>query len=262
MREVLGIEVGDDLLSRWWSWWAPALQPFRMDGLPGPLAAQIPLRSEEATAEVRDTYFLYDGTWTWLTQDEVEALPSAARRALLSRRRTCMRPKPSPPWPSRQSRDGEGALLHWVEAGVAPSEHAQVSAATWWRARPVLPGADALAGTFPQAGSGANCFATVVAAAEGIAVADEWMQIAPFEDWLVRRTIPWSGTAHDDDPGTVLVWTEHGTLVHAAISLGDGWVLHKPSQSWSSPRLVWSVRRLVHTWTFPGTRLSRHLLRP
>lgn len=40
MREVLGIEVGDDLLSRWRSWWAPALQPFRVDGLPEPRDAR------------------------------------------------------------------------------------------------------------------------------------------------------------------------------------------------------------------------------
>lgn len=146
--------------------------------------------------------------------------------------------------------------------GVAPGEHAQVSSATWARARPILPGAETLAGTFSATGSGANCFVTVVAAADGIARADEWMQTEEFETWIARRKTPWSGTARDDDPGTVLAWTEHGRLAHAGITLGDGWVLHKPSQSWSSPRLVWTVRHLVHSWTFSGTRLSRHLLSP
>lgn len=146
--------------------------------------------------------------------------------------------------------------------GVAPGEHAQVSSATWARARPILPGAETLAGTFSATGSGANCFVTVGAAADGIARADEWMQTEEFETWIARRKTPWSGTARDDDPGTVLAWTEHGRLAHAGITLGDGWVLHKPSQSWSSPRLVWTVHHLVHSWTFSGTRLSRHLLSP
>lgn len=260
MREVLGIEVGDDLLSRWHGWYAPQRQPFRVDELSPQLAAQVPLREGTATAEWRDTFFLYRGTWTRLTDDEFEALPLAVRRALQKRRRAGLRPKPSPRWPSTLAQGGDDPLLHWVEAGAAPSEHAQVSEAIWKRARQILPGARALAGTFPSAGSGANCFATVVAAADGTARADEWMQIEDFAAWLARRTVPWSGTAHDNDPGTVLAWTEHGRLAHAAITLGDGWVLHKLSQSWSSPRLVRTVRRLVHSWTFPSTRLSRHLL--
>lgn len=262
MREVLCIEVDDDLRERWRTWFSPARQPFRVDGLPQHLTAQIPRRTTEATAEWRDTFFLYRGSWTWLTEGEFDDLPSDARRALRSRRRADMRPKPDPVWPSRLAQDGDAALLRWVGAGVTPSEHAQVSSATWARVRQILPGVETLAATFSATGSGANCFATVVAAADGIARADEWMQIEDFETWMARRTTPWSGTARDDDPGTVLTWTEHGRLAHAAITLGDGWVLNKPSQSWSSPRLVWTVRRLVRSWALPGTRLSRHLLTP
>ena len=37
-------------------------------------------------------------------------------------------------------------------------------------------------------------------------------------------------------------------------------MLSKPSQSWNSPRLVWSVRGAVNGWRFRGTRLSRYQL--
>lgn len=262
MREVLGIEIDDDLLARWRDWYAPQRQPFRVDELLSQLGPQVPRIDGTTTPEWRDTFFLYRGTWTWLTEDEFGALPLAVRRALRRGRRAGMRPKPSPVWPSALAQVADDPLLRWIEAGVAPSEHAQVDEATWARARRILPGAQALAGTFPSAGSGPNCFATVVAAADDLGRADEWMQTEDFDSWLDQRTTPWSGTARDDSPGTVLVWTEHGKLAHAAITLGDGWALHKPSQSWSSPRLVWSVRRLVNSWRFPSTRLSRHLLTP
>lgn len=262
MHLVLGVDVDDHLLERWRTWYAPMRQPFRVDDLAPQIASQIPISNVAATAEWRDTFFLYGGTWTWLTEDEFESLPVAVRRALQSRRRTAMRPKPSPVWPSTLLQGGDDPLRSWVEAGVAPSEHAWVSGATWKHALRMLPGAVMLAGTFPSTGSGPNCFATVVAAADGAAVdvADQWMQIEDFEVWLGRRTVPWTGASRDVEPGTVLVWTEHGRLAHAAITLGDGWVLNKPSQSWSSPRLVWTVRRLVQSWRFPGTKLSRHVL--
>lgn len=267
-HEVLGIEVDDDLLRRWRSWYSPERQPFRVDGLAPGVAAQVPVHNRSPSAEWRDTFFLYHGTWTWLTEEEFKTLPFTARRSLHARRRASMRPKPSPVWPSALSRDGDAALLAWVESGVRPSAHAQVSDRAWDHARQVVPGAQTLAGTFPTAGSGPNCFATVVAAADGITsregtvTADEWMRTDDFAAWLSRRTAPWTGTGRDAAPGTVLTWTENGHLAHAALTLGDGWVLNKPSQSWSSPRLVWTTRDLVQSWRFPGTKLSRHVLVP
>lgn len=267
-HEVLGIEVDDDLLVRWRSWYSPERQPFRVDGLSPGLAAHVPVHDCPVTAEWRDTFFLYGGTWTWLTAEEFEALPPAARRSLRARRRETMRPKPSPVWPSVLARDGDSPLYAWVESGVRPSAHAQVSDPAWDRAREVMPGARALAGTFPPTGSGPNCFATVVASVEGVTpqdaavVASEWMQADDFAAWLSRRAVPWTGTERDAAAGTILTWTEHGHLAHAAITLGEGWVLNKPSQSWSSPRLVWTTRHLVQSWRFAGTKLSRHVLVP
>lgn len=266
MHEVLGIRIDDDLLALWRSWHSPARRPFPVDGLAPDLSAQVPMQEGRTTAERRDTFFLYHGTWTWLSGEELTALPPAARRALLSRRRTRMRPKPQPVWPSAMSREGDAPLLAWVESGVLPSAHARVSGLVGERARHVLPGAESLAGTFPDNGSGPNCFATVVAAADallsrdGASTADESMQPGDFAKRLSRRTSPWTGTGRDAAPGTVLTWTEHGQLAHAAVAIGDGWVLNKPSQSWSSPRLVWTMRDLVQSWRLPGTKLSRRVL--
>lgn len=266
MHEVLGIGIDDHLLALWRSWYSPARQPFPVDGLAPGVSAHVPVHDGRTTAEWRDTFFLYHGTWTWLSEEEFAALPPAARRALLSRRRARMRPKPQPVWPSAMSRQGDAPLLAWIESGVRPSAHARVSGRVWERARHVLPGAESLAGTFPDSGSGPNCFATVVAAANGLlshdgaSTADEWMQTEDFAKWLSHRTSPWTGTDRDAAPGTVLTWTERGQLAHAAVTIGDGWVLNKPSQSWSSPRLVWSTRDLVQSWRLPGTKLSRHVL--
>jgi hypothetical protein len=49
----------------------------------------------------------------------------------------------------------------------------------------------------------------------------------------------------------VLVWTEHGELAHAAMTIGDGWVFQKPSQSWSSPRVVWTVAEMTNSGRHP-----------
>lgn len=61
-------------------------------------------------------------------------------------------------------------------------------------------------------------------------------------------------------PGIVLVWHEHGHIAHAAVTVGDGWAISKPSQSWSSPTVIWTVRETVDSWRIPHTRLSRHRL--
>jgi len=86
------------------------------------------------------------------------------------------------------------------------------------------------------------------------------VQVGPegFHSWIERHTEPVDGTSHDDEPGIVFVWTEHGDVAHATVTLGGGWMLTKPSQSWSSPRLVWTVREAVNSWRIRDTRLSRY----
>lgn len=260
-QRVLGIDVPDSLVSAWEEWFSPSVQPFPIDGLEESLVAQLPSRSVTPTAEVRDTFFLYSGSWRWLDEQEFDALPHAARRALLSARRRSTRPKPTVPWPSRLAGGGLAPLLAWVAAGCRPSRHDEVPESTWERCTTVLPAARALAGTFSTEGSGANCFGTVMAAAGVGGAAEQWMQAGSFTDWLSATAEPVRGPSADVLPGTVLLWEEHGAVAHAAITLGDGWALSKPSQSWSSPRLVWSVRDTILGWRLPGTRLSRHVVR-
>ncbi|MDL2344136.1 hypothetical protein QOL99_08220 [Deinococcus sp. MIMF12] len=85
------------------------------------------------------------------------------------------------------------------------------------------------------------------------------MQRDPFEAFLAERTRP---GGRDDQPGTVLVWRNAaGAVEHAAVTLGGGWALHKPSQTWRSARVVLPVRDLIRGSRTPGWRLSRVSLR-
>ena len=115
-----------------------------------------------------------------------------------------------------------------------------------------------VAGRFP-AHSGPNCFGAVLAAA-GVDGADRvWMQREPFEAWLAEHTRP---GGPDDGVGTVLVWRSRDGLVqHAAVTLGDGWALHKPSQGWMSPTKVLRVPEVKLSARTPGRLLHRHHLR-
>jgi hypothetical protein len=136
-----------------------------------------------------------------------------------------------------------------VSEDLGPSRHAEVRT---WPAE--LPRARELAGTFPD-GSGSNCFGTVMEAC-GVDGADGvWMQREPFERWLAEHT---TTGGRDDAPGTVFVWRNAGQAVqHAAITLGDGWMLHKPSQSWMSPRKVRTVGEVKRSTRTAGWRLQR-----
>lgn len=99
-----------------------------------------------------------------------------------------------------------------------------------------------------------------MAAAGVTGATDQWMQIAPFEQWLDDATIP--GGA-DDQPGTVLVWRDDtGAPAHAGVTIGTGWFLHKPSQGWMSPRLVLNIKDGKNSARHPGLRLHRRQITP
>lgn len=83
--------------------------------------------------------------------------------------------------------------------------------------------------------------------------AGTWMQREPFEEWLATASRP---GGRDDQARTVLVWRDVNRAVqHAAVTLGDGWALHKPSQGWMSPTKV-----LTHRDTILGARARGHHL--
>jgi hypothetical protein len=128
----------------------------------------------------------------------------------------------------------------------------------WERSAAVLPDARRLAGTFPGR-SGPNCFATVMAAAGVAGAEDTWMVREPFEEWLAASTV--RGGA-DDVAGTVMVWrSPDGLVQHAAVVLGDGYALHKPSQGWQSPTKVLTPHEVKMSSRATGRRLHRYLLR-
>ena len=273
MLTVLGVDVSPGLLERWVDWLAPDEQPFFLTkkqaaewGLPAD-------DDQEPTPEQRDTYRTYDvdrkaARISWLTEAAYSDLPKATRAALV--RAQVSHGRAAVPTARRWSgvldvrRQADGHRFVWwksllseaavvlpriVSEDLGPSRHAEVRT---WPAE--LPRARELAGTFPD-GSGPNCFGTVMAAC-GVDGAEEvWMQREPFEQWLAEHTTP---GGRDDAPGTVFVWRDAGQAVqHAAITLGDGWMLHKPSQSWMSPRKVRTVGEVKRSTRTAGWRLQR-----
>ncbi len=277
---ALNIEVPDTLVDRWLDWFSPSVQPFLVDS---DLAASVTEGSGDValTDEVRDTYCLYglpSGLrYLWLSEAQFMAQSRQTRAALVRAQRTHDRELvPSVrAWEAvvgdraREQGDGyrfvwwrslltgceEKVLRDYIEDGRRASRHDEVPEKVWNSAAPVLPNARRLAGAFAQA-SGPNCFGTVMAAT-GVANAEKvWMLREPFEQWLSEKTRP---QGDDAAPGTVLVWrSPDGLVQHAAITLGDDWVLHKPSQGWMSPNKVLTVAECKASSREIGRRLERY----
>jgi hypothetical protein len=281
--EVLGIKVSPVLLRNWGDWLAPDRQPFYLT------AKQVKAWSLTADAaepdrEQRDTFRTYavDGRLrsVWLDEATFIGLPKATRSALVRSQVTHERGSvPSVRrwrgvlgdavrlqadghrfvwWKSLlQGSNAAEVLPYIVSEDLGPSRHPEVPAAVWKSVKPLLPHARDLAGTFPD-GSGPNCFGTVMAAAGVEGAAEEWMQREPFEQWLVHHT---TRGGSDAVPGTVLVWRgDEGRVQHAAVTLGSGWAIHKPSQSWSTPRKIRTVAEVRRSSRTPGWHLERHSL--
>lgn len=280
---ALNIDVPGDLLECWTEWFAPADQPFLADPA---LAASLELPLQDTSSlspEIRDTFEIYsvpDGVGlVWLQEAQFLALPQPERAALVRAQRTHEREiVPSVRswsgvledrvaeqadghrfvwWPSLLAGHEERVLADYVEEGRRPSRHDAVPARVWDAAAGMLPEARRLAGTFATA-SGPNCFGTVMAAA-GVDGADRvWMLREPFEAWLSART---RRGGRDEDAGTVMVWRSPDRLVqHAAVTLGGGWALHKPSQGWMSPTKVLTTDEVKRSAWSRGRRLERHTL--
>jgi hypothetical protein len=279
---ALNIDVPDTLVERWIEWFSPAVQPFLADAV---LADSIGVHAGEVSLsdEVRDTYCLYglpSGVqYVWLTEPQFMALPRRSRAALVRAQRTLDRELvPSVrSWVAvvgdraREQADGhrfvwwrslldgceEQVLTDYIEEGRRASRHDQVPKEVWDSAAHTLPDARRIAGAFATA-SGPNCFGTVMAAA-GVVDADTvWMQREPFERWLSEKTRP---NGEDAAPGTVLVWrSPDGLVQHAAVTLGDGWVLHKASQGWMSPNKVLTADECKASSRASGRRLERYTI--
>ncbi|NUR98720.1 MAG: hypothetical protein HOV67_26130 [Kribbellaceae bacterium] len=276
---VLGIDVSPELLDRWVDWLAPDEQPFFVT----PMQARTWKLSDderEPSREDRDTYWIYAvdrkaARTVWLTEDAFLELPRSTRAGLVRQQVTCGRGAvpTTRRWSQmlgqhiRQQADGH-RFVWWksllsepnavlpviVSDGLGMSRHTEVR--TWPAA---LPRVRELAGTFAD-GSGPNCFGTVMAACGVEGAESVWMMREPFDEWLAGHTEP-GGT--DEVAGTVFVWRDAALDVqHAALTIGDGWMLHKPSQSWMSPRKVRTVAEVKRATRTAGWRLERHRVVP
>lgn len=275
MLTVLGIPVSPGLLERWVGWLAPDEQPFFLTKKQA-TTWRLETNDREPSREDRDTYWIYAidakaSRTVWLTEAAYGELPKPTRAALV--RAQVHYGRGSVPtvrrWSAvvgagvRQQADGH-RFVWWksllerpreilpevVSEGLGPSRHREVRA---WPKQ--FPRVRELAGTFAD-GSGPNCFGTVMAASGVEGAEHVWMVREPFEEWLASHTER-GGT--DDVPGTVFVWRDAAGLVqHAGLTIGAGWMLHKPSQSWMSPRKVRTVAEVKRATRTAGWRLERH----
>lgn len=242
-----------------------------------------PLPDDLDGAELRDTFESYASvhahSWRSVSSFEFKALPRETRAALVRTQLLARRPLvPSVRawpelrrfdttvqadghrfvwWPDLLEACAERALTAYVEEGRRPSAHDSVPDRVWEAAHRNLPGARRVAGTFSRS-SGTNCFATVMHAAGVSGITEEWVQRDTFEDWLASATRPGGS---DNSVGTVLLWRlATGEVDHAAITIGAGWGIHKPSQGWMSPSKVLTVGDILRSSRAPGRRLSRRRL--
>lgn len=281
MPAVLGIEVQPTLLDAWQGWLAPDPQPFLVAS---PAAWDCEDEGGVFTRELEDTYRLWWGVEkpsavVWISSERFAALPRATRAALV--REQARRRRGATPavrawqdildrtqlraqadghrfvwWPSLLIGKAEQVLARVVSDRRLPSRHAEVAEDVWGAAERVLPGARRLGGTFP-AGSNMNCFSAVMeaAGAPSRAVLDD---VAPFDEWL---TTACKGGGDPGQPGVVLVWRDRaGSPVHAAVTLGGGWALEKPSRDWHSPHVVLRVAEVMKMSRHPGERLERRTI--
>lgn len=234
------------------------------------------------TAELEDTYRLWWGVERgsaviWISEGQFDGLPKRTRAALVreqvSRRRGAVptvrawhdlldgaRLRSSADghrfvwWPTMVSNETEQILSRVVSTRRLPSRHSEVDDETWRRSEAVLPEAKRLAGTFPS-GSNTNCFGSVMEAA-GAASGNVYDDVEPFEAWLGSECKPGGDTKQ---PGVVLVWRgRSGSPVHAAVTIGGGWGLEKPSKDWHSPFAVLAVKDIMRMSRHPGERVERH----
>jgi hypothetical protein len=276
---VLGIKVSPALLERWVGWLAPDEQPFYVTRNQAS-AWELPTGEREPSSEDRDTFRIYAidrkaARSVWLSEAAYGELPRTTRAALVRAQANYGRGAVPTVRKSsgvvgagvRQQADGhrfvwwksllrnpEAVLPEIVSEDLGPSRHADVR--TWPKH---LPRVRELAGSFPE-GSGPNCFGAVMAASGVEGAEHVWMLREPFEKWLADSTEP---GGKDDVPGTVFVWRDAALSVqHAALTIGDGWMLHKPSQSWMTPRKIRTVAEVKRATRTAGWRLERHKLVP
>ena len=284
-----GCPVPETTLAAWQRHWTPPTQPFFVsDALvqhlpPWPRFTRGEFQRSGVPLSLHDTFKTYDvaeAPWVvWLTHGAFYSLEHTERLELLTEQRRFGRAgvihldevtfDPArlealttgglfvwwpQLWDLLDASEREGILRSFVETDRLPCRRGEIASSYWNRITTCLPGARNLAGSFlPE--SGGNCLGTVIAAFGAPAVAERWVHPEPFERWLGQFSR--SDSAHESPAlGQVLVWRdEHGRVQHAAVGLGEGFVLHKEAQGWYAPRQVSGLGETLARWQDDG-RLS------
>lgn len=199
---IAGVPVPDGHWPSWRDWFAPERQPFDVSDLPDDIRAALPGPEPVRSPEIRDTFYCYHRNFVQLDAAEFGALSQPVRAALARTRVHPGRPHGQSEavrrlareqtgggsfvwWPGLLELAGDEPIVEFVGHGLWPSLHREVPGETWRRLSGLLPGAEELAGSFPDR-SGPNCFETVLAAA-GVQVEDGWVQQDTFEaGWTVQ----------------------------------------------------------------------------
>ncbi len=112
-----------------------------------------------------------------------------------------------------------------------------------------------LAGTFSSA-SGANCFATVIAALtpdllESQRISNLWMLECEFLESLQAQGFHDAGKLKlPIKPNSVLTWwNPSGNVIHACLMLEFGLALNKDAQSWFTPRQILRLEDVLKSWS-------------
>ncbi len=283
-RTVLNISIRADLTARQLAWFAPDCHPFVATRQSATrLGDEVGATTMAVSAEVRDTFELYrlgpDRQIVGLSEDAFLRLRPTTRARLVREQVhwgrgnvPTVRSVPQQVRPLVQGQaDGhrfvwwrrlmQGNALQVLDAYLAdgrrPSLHGDVPPEHWRQVARIVPGAQRLAGRYPDR-SGPNCFGAVMAACGVEGAEQEWVMREPFDAWLTKHT---RRGGSDDGAGTVLVWrAPDGQADHAAVTIGGGWLLHKPSQGWMSPWKILTVAGGKSSARARGRRLTRHQL--
>jgi hypothetical protein len=149
----------------------------------------------------------------------------------------------------------------WLRAFVALERQdclsGTLSSADWQRIEAQFgPSVRRLAGNFSPS-SGANCFATVLAALtpdpqESQRLENIWMTHQQLLEGLQARGYRERGALEGVSAQDVMLWHSSEKIIHACLVLGEGLVLNKDAQGWYDPRQIRTLASVLESWALDG----------
>lgn len=298
--QVLGCDVGAEMLQRWDDLFVPAPAPFYLSA-----ALDLPqltvmerkdFSRQNFTLSYHDSYRTYAVTpaaqWiAFLEGDIFDALPYLTQQTLLAEqvrlkrghvytwdhaRKYCQSCEERAfsrtvevdgtrhfvldpfVWALLLPEERHQWLIDYISADGSPCIAATLTE-SHWQTMP-YPTIRQLAGTFALE-SGANCFATTLAAitpSQAPMIASLWLQVDEFLAGVEARGYRYQPerTAHDADlHDAVLIWYAGNAPQHACYLIQPNLVLNKNSQCWYSPRQLLTLTQLREDWRDQPTQM-------